>query len=154
MAGGPDLSLTHCSLSSLSSLSSLPDIACYDHTRVITFRCPVLSVHTRPTTPHSLIIASKYGTAGSPAQGPHNGALSQSWARMGTGDQSEEAELPALSPHGVIPLQQSTIKYFVLQKVRIWALDSDYEASRGRKTKTNFPLIFAMEERRQNMNWL
>ena len=87
---------------------------------LITFQCPELSaVFTLGPHSHSLIIASKYGTAGSPAQGQAPGASSQSEADLGPADQSEAGEHPALAHHGVIPLQQNTIKYCVPQKVRI-----------------------------------
>ncbi len=103
---------------------------------------------------HSLIIASKYGTAGSPAQGRAPGASSQSEADLGPADQSEAGEHPALAHHGVIPLQQNTIKYCVPQKVRIWTLDSDYEASRGRKTKTDNSPQFCEEGARVRKTWI
>ena len=78
------------------------------------------------------------------------GPASQSEASLGAGDQWEEGEHPALAHHGVIPLQQNTIKYCVLpQKVRIWTLDSDYEASRGRKTKTSNSLHFCGARERE-----
>ena len=122
---------------------------------LITFQCPELSaVFTLGPHSHSLIIASKYGTAGSPAQGQAPGASSQSEADLGPADQSEAGEHPALAHHGVIPLQQNTIKYCVPQKVRIWTLDSDYEASRGRKTKTDNSPQFCEEGARVRKTWI
>ena len=129
---------------------SLSSLLSWSHSSV---QCSVL-VFTLGPHSHSLIIASKYGTAGSPAQGRALGASSQSEEDLGPADQSEAGEQPALAHHGVIPLQQNTIKYCVPQKVRIWTLDSDYEASRGRKTKTdNFPQ-FCEEGARVRKTWI